>query len=433
MKLFVSISMLQCFMLLSNKCVTPKVYYVAGSDINASDSNPGTKQEPWKTIQKAASTAIAGDTVFIKAGTYDESVSVAHSGTPSKPITFSAYPGDEQRVLIDETFTISGRSHIKVSGLRRNLGGVGFLVEGPGAGIVLEGNYTYGTSSSGIGVWGVPWQSDPGDYDNIQDVVIRGNTVERACDGGWDECITLANGVKGFEISNNIVKNGGDGSNGGEGIDIKEGCSNGVIASNHIYNLSRRGIYLDGGRNEPPFAKPVVEEIEIYNNVIHGNQGQGIAIMTEGPGDVRFIKIYNNLLYENAEDGIMYYKHPEGSGVVHDVTAINNVCYSNPRYGILSNFSTSYNMLFRNNICYQNGTDMWLQSGSNSQDHNLIGTNPQFIDASAGNFRLQSISPAIDSGNATLAPGFDLDGMARPHGAGFDIGAYEYGSTTPAF
>ena len=432
MKILVHILILQFFALQSDQFVPANIYYVDGANSSASDSNPGTEAEPWKTIQKAASTLVAGETVFIKSGTYNESVSVANSGTPIHYITFSAYPGDEHEVMINQQFTIPGKSYIKVTGLRRNLGQEGFAVKGPSTGVVLDGNYTYGTFGSGISAWGVPWQSNPGNYDNIKDIVISNNTVEKACDGGWNECITLANGVQGFEIIDNIIKNGGDNTNGGEGIDIKEGCSDGVIAGNHIYNLTRRGIYLDGGRNEAPFSKPIVEEIEIYNNVIHDNEDQGIAIMTEGPGDVRFIKIYNNLLYGNEEDGIMYYKHPAGSGIVHDITAINNVCYNNQRYGILSNFSTSYNMLTRNNICYQNSTDVWFQSGSNTQDHNLFGTNPQFVNANSGNFRLQAVSPARDSGSATLAPLFDLDGMVRPYGAGFDIGAYEYSSTVSA-
>ncbi|MBN1484358.1 MAG: hypothetical protein JXA37_06510, partial [Chloroflexia bacterium] len=45
------------------------VYYVAPT---GSDSNPGTQDYPWQTIQKAADTLAAGDTVYIKAGIYEE-------------------------------------------------------------------------------------------------------------------------------------------------------------------------------------------------------------------------------------------------------------------------------------------------------------------------------------------------------------------------
>ena len=46
-------------------------YYVApGGD----DDNPGTKDQPWQTIGKAAATLVSGDTVYIRAGTYQERI-----------------------------------------------------------------------------------------------------------------------------------------------------------------------------------------------------------------------------------------------------------------------------------------------------------------------------------------------------------------------
>ena len=68
--------------------------------INGNDTNPGTLASPFRTIQKCATVAVAGDTCFIRAGTYRETVTVARSGTQGKPITFTPYAG--------ETVTISG-------------------------------------------------------------------------------------------------------------------------------------------------------------------------------------------------------------------------------------------------------------------------------------------------------------------------------------
>ena len=53
-------------------------YYVAKT---GSDSNPGTEAQPWLTIQKAANTMVAGDTVYIKQGTYTEQVIPQNSGS----------------------------------------------------------------------------------------------------------------------------------------------------------------------------------------------------------------------------------------------------------------------------------------------------------------------------------------------------------------
>ena len=43
-----------------------------------------------------------------------------------------------------------------------------------------------------------------------------------------------------------------------------------------------------------------------------------------------------------------------------------------------------------------------------------------------GDYHLQPGSPAIDRGSTAGAPTKDYDGVARPQGAGIDIGAFEY-------
>ena len=42
------------------------------------------------------------------------------------------------------------------------------------------------------------------------------------------------------------------------------------------------------------------------------------------------------------------------------------------------------------------------------------------------NFNYTSSSPAIDFGTSTDAPAYDLRGVSRPQGSGYDAGAYEY-------
>ena len=60
------------------------IYYVAPTGDN---ENPGTLDDPWQTIQKAAETLVAGDTVYIRAGTYFEQVIPLNSGSSSHFIT----------------------------------------------------------------------------------------------------------------------------------------------------------------------------------------------------------------------------------------------------------------------------------------------------------------------------------------------------------
>lgn len=86
------------FFLLSLAClgvcsVEAVDYYVAtdGDDISNNGLSTGA---PFRTIQKAASLMTAGDTCFIRGGTYRETVTPANSGWSSSPITFTSYNGE---------------------------------------------------------------------------------------------------------------------------------------------------------------------------------------------------------------------------------------------------------------------------------------------------------------------------------------------------
>jgi hypothetical protein len=72
-------------------------------DINhpqASDNNPGTPDRPFKSINRAVKELKPGDVLLIKAGEYRESVTINVNGTPEKPISIQAFPGDEGKVVI---------------------------------------------------------------------------------------------------------------------------------------------------------------------------------------------------------------------------------------------------------------------------------------------------------------------------------------------
>lgn len=58
------------------------------------DSNPGTLDAPFRTLQKAAQVLKPGDTCHVRAGVYRETVTPARSGTPGAPIVFRAFPGE---------------------------------------------------------------------------------------------------------------------------------------------------------------------------------------------------------------------------------------------------------------------------------------------------------------------------------------------------
>src|SRR5881396_3521599 len=56
---------------------------------------------------------------------------------------------------------------------------------------------------------------------------------------------------------------------------------------------------------------------------------------------------------------------------------------------------------------------------------NIENTDPQFVNPSALDFRLQAGSPAVDAGTILSIVLGDFLGIIRPQGAGYDIGAFE--------
>jgi hypothetical protein len=57
---------------------------------------------------------------------------------------------------------------------------------------------------------------------------------------------------------------------------------------------------------------------------------------------------------------------------------------------------------------------------------NYLTGDPLFVSPGTGNFHLQADSPARDRGIALGAPVIDFDGIKRPQGTGYDLGAFEF-------
>ncbi len=74
----------------------------AGSFVapNGSDSNPGTINQPYLTIQKCATTVVSGSVCQIRAGTYHETV------TPNSWIRITSFNGET--VIVDGTDPVTG-------------------------------------------------------------------------------------------------------------------------------------------------------------------------------------------------------------------------------------------------------------------------------------------------------------------------------------
>lgn len=77
-------------------------YYVA---VTGADTNPGTREKPLRTIQRAADLVRPGDKVVVRAGVYPESITIKTSGTPEQPIVLEG-----QRGAAGQWLTIVDRS-----------------------------------------------------------------------------------------------------------------------------------------------------------------------------------------------------------------------------------------------------------------------------------------------------------------------------------
>jgi len=422
------------------------VYYVAPT---GNDNYPGTEAQPWLTIQKAADTMVAGDMVYIKAGTYNEQVNPVNSGAPASYITYSAYPG--HTVTIDGTgitlpaysglFNVQSREYIRIAGLRlinasSDLSNAGILVDNCNH-IIIENNYTYNTISSSIGVW------------NTSYVTVAGNEVQSCCHGGQQECISIG-GCSNFEVKYNHVHHGNTGANAKEGICIKDGSNNGKVFRNNVHDMNKVAFYVDAWDKH-------TYNIDIYQNIVHDNANvQGFALASEMEGLLENINVYNNLIYNNGYNGLVFgdWGGPVPTHPLNNIKVINNTMYGNGTSGwgggIAMDNQWATNVTIRNNIVSQN-TSFTIVVGASVPtlviDYNLIdgflnypgetrGTNyqegnPLFQNPTAGDFHIQLGSPAIDHATSSSAPAVDYDTNSRPQGTAYDIGAYEFVVSAP--
>lgn len=93
-------------------------YHVDQNHPSASDQNVGNSDKPWKTITKANQILSAGDTVYIRAGTYSSYIAPVNSGTSLNPITYCNY-GSDTVTVSDAPYGVflDGKSYITVRGI----------------------------------------------------------------------------------------------------------------------------------------------------------------------------------------------------------------------------------------------------------------------------------------------------------------------------
>lgn len=307
------------------------IYYVA---TDGDDSQEGTLDHPWATLTYAAETVSAGDTVYIKGGIYalTDPIRPQQSGRRDRPITYAAAPGehvilDAQHLSVEApsgdppfahdqgAFQIEDVSHIRVRDLEiTNSHNAGITVRHSDY-VQLYNNTINTTFSSGIGVWN-------GDHHHIIGNTVLNANLPKLTDYERDplkqtphEAISLG-GVAHFEVAYNHVYNSGK-----EGIDIKETSRHGTVHHNHIHDVARQGLYVDSHFG-------VLEDVELYDNVIHHCKGGGFMVSVEGGDLAQNIRFHHNLIYDNWGTGILMARwgldHPRKHLEIYNNTVYHN-------------------------------------------------------------------------------------------------------------
>jgi Ca2+-binding RTX toxin-like protein len=336
-----------------------------------SDSNSGTQTSPFKTILAASQAAQAGTTVHVAAGTYYGGFTTTTSGTASSPIHYiSDAPGGTKIVpALNSTYDMAWDNR--------------------GAYVAIDGFEVDGTNYQG----GTQWRL--GVYTTGSYSVIENNNVHN--------------------IAGSITSQGGAGIEsdsyyGGSHIDL---IGNVVHDIGPATGNTIQGIYANASGN-------------VMNNLEYRAAGWGIALWH----DANHVNVINNTVLNNASGGITV----GGGDFINttgpdDYTVVaNNIVANNSNYGIDEYGATGTHNVYTNNLVYNNGTDWVLQNGLTAS--NTVTADPKFVNYAGGDDHLAAGSPAIDAGTATNAPSTDLAGAARPQGAGVDIGAYEFASST---
>jgi hypothetical protein len=421
------------------------VYYV--SDFGDDSNNGRDENFPFKTLQHASDLAEPGDIVYVMSGLYqneqDEDIlGIKRSGTESNWIMYAALPGHKPKLKVKagDAISIHGAEYIIIDG---------FEIEGNNLDVTLEyalaeknSRTNKTTTSSGVSI-----HPDWNTTNYPHHVVVRNCHVHNFSGGG-----IISNRADYLVIENNTVhhnayyspwamsgislyKNWNFDNNQSHKMIIRNNFSysnrNYVpffyshVEPEHRTITDGNGIIIDTNResskavNGVEISIPYIGRTLIENNVSYLNGGKGITIYKSDHVDV-----INNTTYQNSQTENLNLTGEIILGEADDINIYNNIVYPQINENSISMWDTGSSINVGYNLIYN--TDKYFSSGTND----IVGLAPLFVNIDSQteqyNFRLRSDSPAIDNGYKQFASMIDGDGIARPVGKKYDIGAFEF-------
>lgn len=372
-------------------------YYVATTGDN---SNPGTEAQPFQTIAHAVNTMVAGDTTYVRGGTYSGHVRFRRSGKAQAPIELLNYPGENPIIDFGKTpATVTSEDMILLqSGKNTPIGW-----------ITIEGFEIQ------RGWKAIKWH-------NLHDSVIRRNWLHDALRGSPLQAIGGTRVlIDRNRINHNAIVNLDGSETGGHGIYLHGSAytlTNNIIYDNHTFGIQINGSATsayDPAKHPSPEFAGAANWVIANNTLAYSKDGAGIVVWGSLCNNAR---IENNIFYENAVN-----KSSSTAQGVH-----------------FSSAAASTGIQIRNNLFYASDSGGTVAIGSGAtegvtytQSGNIVNVSaPAFVNGgnnalpSSPDWRLTAGSPAIDKGLTLSAVTTDFTGTVRPQGRAYDIGAYEY-------
>lgn len=349
---------------------------------------------PCATFARAETVAQPGDTVYFRAGTYTQNVSIDKVATAANPVTFRSYPGETAILHAASTANEMIRVECGARGVRIQ----GFKIE-------ATPQLWTGTGHQALAIYGATC--------GAQDIEVNGNLFEGYQAGTTtrhDLTPTLAGPMtQRVHYIGNTVRHWGPGAGQRQGIYFQG--QNGLIANNLVYDgLHGFGIQVRG------------ESSSVFTNgvIVSGNTvvdwpktstagGRGIAI----EDTVRGIRIRNNVSAFSVSGQAELYGID--SNLSADPPASSNRAFTNLVWDIstVNCGNTSGHTI----LDFSDGLGVYTACGQN------LRGDPVFVNRAAGDFQLGAGSAAVGYADPDWILPFDITGKGRD--ADPDAGAFE--------